>query len=296
MVSRIFEKWLRRVNCRLLLVDCWYGREQMAASLAATRLGIPTVDLQHGSYGHTYSAWTRAPKEGYEVFPDAFWGWGEESKGILLQANPILGSPDSVIVGGNLWINKWRQLQDQDLIGQVELTRNLANGYRKAILVTLQSGINLDNILLETIQQSPKDWLWLIRPHRRDWSQPKKLEEKYMQLNHPGVNLLDALQHPLYALFHGVHIHLTGYSTCALEALAFGLPTVLLHPMAKMIYSGSLDRKVMLYAEDAHRALEEIGSCESIKAEDCTKAANSTFALPENSDRAINKLLTLAGL
>lgn len=293
--SRVFKRWLRKFGCSALIVDCWYNSDAMAATLAAWRLGIWSVDLQHGSQGpghFAYCSWTKVPTGGYEVRPDRFWVWGKDDAEALLKLNKETLTEENIIVGGNLWMNKWKNGRDGDIAADIKKAQALVAPYKKVILVTLQTGIEYKEDLFPAIQNSPPEWLWLIRLHRGQVSQMNVIEAEFSGLTHSTIILRQATKLPLYALFTACDCHVTWYSTCAVEALAFGVPSVILHPSGLNVFKRYIEAGVMYYCNEARKIMESLKLCEASSAEDCYKVAGTAFASPEESGIAIEKLIT----
>ncbi len=290
-MSRLFQRWLERTRCRCLIIECWYSGIAMAATLAALRLGIPTVEIQHGHQGPThfaYVSWTRKPHGGYEVIPETFWTWGTEDA-TAVPANERPGK--KVFVGGNLWMNLWRDRPDSLLQQSIKDACALSAGWAKSILVTQQHGVDLKPVL-EAIRRSPKNWRWLIRiRHGKNEATAKNIKDTLQTLDHPGVNVEDATQMPLYALMQACDVHVTGFSTCALEALAFGKPTVLFYPTGRDAFRKYIDAGVMSYADNGERLLDNIKQAEQITAADCKTVAEPIFASSDNSERSLDEFL-----
>jgi hypothetical protein len=289
VLSRVFQRWLEGTACRYLLVDCWYGQESMAATLAARRLGIPAVDIQHGQQASThfcYASWTRKPREGYETVPEAFWVWGDDDA-IALPEESRPGN--RVLVGGNLWLNMWKEAREPLLRQSVEKACLLSDGWTKTVLVTTQPVADMTPVL-DAIRRSPRNWRWLLRLHQRtpDIVQTgRTLAEK---AGHPGVDVVNATRQPLFALMQASDVHVTGFSTCGLEALAFGKPTVLFHPTGREAYAKCLDEGVMSYAPDGPAIVEQIRAAERVSPDNCHRVAEGVFASNEASERAFSKL------
>ena len=79
--------------------------------LACRKLGITTVELQHGYLQENHPAYTAIgpqPKTGYELLPDCFWAWNNTSKNIIVKLDAAMEKKESrVYIGGNLWNNIW---------------------------------------------------------------------------------------------------------------------------------------------------------------------------------------------
>jgi len=285
--SRVIERWLRQTGSKCVFVDPWYSWTGMSASLACSRLGIPSIDLQHGMQGRThlcYAHWKKVPEQGYEVVPDYFWFWGEEDAHSFEVTNNHSSIP---VIGGNIWLNWWRE--GYSFESEAAKVRELSRGSVKAILVTLQPEIDLD-LIAEAVRRSNENYCWFIRLHRASTEQMEQLTGRFEALGHPNVVVEEATQLPLYALFQAVDAHVTGFSTCALEALAFGMPTVVTHQRAQAAYEKYLDKGVMLWAKEPRDVLRGVGRAEDVSPEHCRGWAEKVFAPPEQSEEAIQRI------
>jgi hypothetical protein len=281
--ARLFEGWLRRARPRALVLDCWYAKEAMGAAMAAHALGIPVVDLQHGIQGAAhplYAGWSPAPAGGYEVFPDRFWVWGASDAESLVASNPGVLGPGAVSVVGHRWLASWAQ-PDGDPHRASELARaeRLVGG-RRALLVTLQKGIPFRDTLVPLVRCAPADWLWLVRPHRQMKVDPARLEAELREAAGRRVDVRGAARLPLYALLRVCAWHVTGFSTCALEALAFGVPTLLVHESGAHAYADLVAQRVMWRHESTEASARLLADGADAVADACRLAARRLFARP----------------
>ena len=280
--STRLESWLLRARPRVLVLDCWYGREQLGAAIAAHRLGIPVVDLQHGVQGaghFAYAGWSPPPAGGYEVFPDRFWVWGENDAESLLASNPGAIAHDQVEVVGNRWLSDWTERDDPRRQPELRRASRLI-GDRHAVLVTLQEGVSTERVLEPLIRQAPSDWLWLVRLHRRMTVDPRRLEADLRRATGGRVDCVRNTRLPLYALLRGCAWHVTGFSTCAQEALAFGVPTLLTHQSGEHAYAHFVSRGVMWPHRTAAESVERLAGRGPQLAEACRLASRDAFAEP----------------
>ncbi|MFC1735595.1 hypothetical protein ACFL1X_05720 [Candidatus Hydrogenedentota bacterium] len=291
--SLTFGKWFKRVSNGLLILDCWSNLKSMAATMAAKHLGIPTLDFQHGVNGPPYFGWKDAPSETYEVFPEMFWTWGQDSTTTLLIANNGSIPPSAIITGGNLWTNMWRQLTDPTLKEEVSRAKGLSARYEKTILITLQGDIDIESKLRHAIEQGPSDWLWLIRVHRQTPAQLDVIADSFDSLRHKGVLVREATALPLYALLQASDCHITGYSTCAMEALAFDVPTVLLHPSGPDIYGRFIENGSMCYIDRREDLLPAIMKCQEVPRVVLQESADMALAPSVASDAALEAVLAI---
>ncbi len=248
-MSGILERWLRRSRPGLLMVDNWYNGVTLAAAVAAHRLRIPVMDLQHGIQEQSHSAyhgWLKEPPDGWEARPGMFWVWGEKAESLLHQTNKIR---QLVLRGGNPWIRQWLSKADPDTQAACAGVRKLTEGYSRAVLVTLACPISLSlEAIKAVIRKSPPDWIWLVRGHPRESVNCHDLEEEFSPPAGARVLVHNATDWPLYALLTSLDVHVSIDSTCANEALAFGMPTILISEQGANYFRSFVEAGVMFHA------------------------------------------------
>jgi hypothetical protein len=299
-LSLVFEQWLRRTGAKLLVSVCWYGLDVMAATLAARRLGILTADLQHGLHGaehHGYASWAKVPSVPYQIVPDVFWCWGIQQARRLMEQSPAFAGQCRAIPAGNLWLNKWRYDERSGFdLGREQIARQSA-GYQKTILVTLQNPGEFTELMLQAISQSPAQWFWLLRFHPATSAAERSyFEAKLRSLECPNCEYELSGSMAPYALMQLCDLQVTGYSTCAQEALFFGLPTITVtrdgaSALAEFIRAGS-----MLAAQDVAEIFRAVEQCKGISARQCRDSVQDYFASRQVSEKGLQQLLALAGI
>ncbi len=281
--ARLFEGWLERARPRALVLDCWYGREAMGAAMAAHALRIPVIDLQHGIQGRThplYAGFGPPPEGGYEVFPDRFWVWGAGDAESLVASNPGAIGPDAVRVVGHRWLEAWTRPEGDPQRRPALARAERVAGGRRALLVTLQKGVSFRDTLVPLVRRAPPDWRWLVRPHRRTQVDSTRLEAELREATGRPVEVREAARLPLYALLRVCAWHVTGFSTCALEALAFGVPTLLTHESGAHAYADLVAQGVMWPHRSPEESARRLADGADDVADACRAAARRVFARP----------------
>lgn len=298
-LSKVFEKWLLRSEARLLITVCWYDPVVMAATLAARKLNIPSVDLQHGLQDHdhfAYSGWQKTPSKAYELVPDFFWSWGSGEANRLMEENPAFKAQCKTVAGGNMWYNLWREDRNFD----TSLPERIFNGAprEKTILVTLQHGpANFAELIFKTITECPTDWFWLIRLHPATPGQ----EAQYIRdsLNSIGMDNTDyaiSSKIALYTLFSNCDLHITGHSTSALEALGFGVPTITVTENGTSAFRKYIDQGVIMKATTSNKIKAAIEISSGISGDNCKNSVSQVFAPTAEASQGINELLSVANI
>lgn len=298
--SLVFGEWLQAAGAKLLVSVCWYDINVMAATLAAKRLGLVSVDLQHGLQDEAhfaYSCWEGSPSGGYELVPGMFWNWGERQATQLIKNNPAFRT-SSFIAAGNSWLNGWRTEGD-NFIARVGLDSSFKDKLKKStkrILVTLQGYGSYDDLVLSGIEKSPADWLWLIRLHPATRPEVARRLKERLDIAAPArVEYDRATCLPLYALLKACDIHVTGHSTCALEALAFGKPTIIVSQDGVDSYGDYIEAGVMAFAGDGEALVRLLAEFEVAPGQ-CETVAEKDSASPDQAALALLSLLEKAGM
>ena len=238
MAERV-TSWLRAASPRVVFLNCYYSLECAAIVHACRRLGIASVDVQHGVQGAlhiAYGSWARVPRDGYDLLPDHFWCWSQA------EANAIdawrAGQTDrhAPIVGGNPWVDMWR---DDSVPFVAAADRALALLLPPAggctVLVTLQWGMTDETFLapvMDLIAASDVAWTWILRLHPVMRSQHADIQRRLARRGLDRVWVDDSTKFALPTVLRRANVHLTYSSSAALEAASLGVPTAVAGPHA----------------------------------------------------------------
>lgn len=262
LVADVFEQKLKQLRPKALFIAVYYDNYGFSALLAAHRLGITTVDVQHGKQGKfhgAYDLWQALPEGGYTLLPDYFWTWGSESVANM-RRSPDRAQLHVPLIGGNRWLAQW--VENPDFYAPPAAAAPFyerVTAAEKTILFALQP---LDEPLhphvIQAMRDSPANWLWLIRLHP---VQRPLIEDIRARLHAAGVTNCEldfATAEPLYALLQRVDHHLTAWSTVCYEALAFDVPTTIIDPNGAELFADYIQRGIFTYADAAPTLLEYV--------------------------------------
>lgn len=259
----LFSDILKSFSPKAVFFACYYSAQSMGLTKAAKGLNIRSVDIQHGKQGRyqgMFNHWSDIPTGGYELLPDYFWAWGEESRHNILDNNSGDIQAHTPIVGGNMWHAGWicedyyEEPFDEVFASKVESADRI-------ILYSVQPYEDIDTLIpphvQEAMKQSPKEWLWLIRTHPHG---KNKIDEINARLEKLGVtfDIETATNAPLLQLLKIIDAHITGWSSVVYEALAFGKWTILTHERGGIIYRDAIERGVIRLAMDAKALLSNL--------------------------------------
>ncbi|MEZ4701598.1 MAG: hypothetical protein R2834_14770 [Rhodothermales bacterium] len=256
-----FRTMLSALGPKAVWTVCYYYDIAMALMAACADLGIVSVDVQHGKQGRfhgMYTHWQRMPAEGYALLPELFWCWGDDSREHIERWLPVGNHRHGVVVGGNRWLAKWANHDTDNLVLEEEDERALRrlDTSPKVVLVSLQP-VNpiLPTWLLEAIERSPASWSWMLRLHPLQREQLPACQETLRSRGLTQVDLQDATRLPLYALLQRAHAHVTQWSSVAYEALAFGVPSIVVGETAATMFQPDIRSRRLLHASDADGVL-----------------------------------------
>jgi hypothetical protein len=263
--KEIFSLILKRIKPKFIFLKCYYEYDSFGLVLAAKELGIKTIDIQHGKQGiyhPMYTHFSKIPQNGYKLLPDYFWNWGDESKiNIEKWQNNI--TAHKAIVGGNLWMGKWKfsnfYKYENDLEkGFIDFLKKSERVILYSTQPVISDGI-LPGHIIDAIHRSPANWTWLIRVHPF-----QKLSEKEILILIGKCNAKIEIKYstklPLYLLLKNVTHHITLWSSTCFEANSFGIPTIISHTFGAKLYEKFFESNVFFYSVNPDDMIELIKS------------------------------------
>lgn len=261
--ERFYDHILSYMKPKAAFLVNYFSVNSMAFVLSCRKHDIKVVDIQHGTQGkyHAfYTHWTRITRYGYDLLPDYFWVWGEEARRNINQWVPSHCQRHRALVGGNLWLLKWKSNDNW----HVE-TCEEAHYYQcfvqwdKVILFSAQVMAQpIPDLLLSAMQKAPDKWLWLIRLHPSQRSEISRVERYLEGKGVRHFEIRQATELPLYGLLKRCDHHITCWSTVCYEALAFGLATSIIHANGRDLYQEYIDTGYFSYAESWEKLLEQV--------------------------------------
>ena len=266
-----FKEILSVLRPEAVFFSCYYEPIAMALVDACKEMGIVTVDVQHGKQGKyhgMYTHWTKIPEDGYELLPDFFWCWGEESKHNIEKWQPSGCSHHTPLVGGNLWLAKWIRGDGFDVPHEAESFLKWLKGANKVIIVTLQPLDDMREIVpahvVRAMSDSPRGWYWLIRLHPHQMAQKEQIRNYLSQQGVCRLEIDFSSTLTLYVLLREANHHITCWSSVCYEALAFHVPTTIVHPTGLAFYGEYIKQGLFTYADDDASLLRAIENKQEI--------------------------------
>lgn len=211
ILKKELEKKLKKVCPKIIVEITYYGKLHMALNELAKEMGIPTIELQHGTMHSAHAAY-QFPKECKEIkqFPDYVYVFSEYWKKC---ANlPI--SDDHIKVTGYPYFE--RQLNKHKAIKEDK---------RVNIIFVSQGTIGKELSILasELCDLLDKDGYHIIyKLHPGEYVGWKERTPWLIKRN---IEVVDSLEHNIYEYFTKCSFQVGVYSTAVYEGLGFGLTT-----------------------------------------------------------------------
>jgi hypothetical protein len=222
---------LQKVRPKTVFLSSYTGAYYVCA--AARRLGVTVVDIQHGGMypDHPLSAnWAHTPKRGYELLPDVFWCWSEDSSRWV---SSTIANYHRTIVGGNPKSAIEGVLQDP--ASAPDLPPKSTDG-RPRVLVALQYGKNelIPAHVREAYETTKTSVAWYFRLHP---SGRDRMAEAMQALDISAEEILRFSDCTEYQAMAPMDILLTDASTIVYRSLDVGLKTAVWSEMGAAYFS-----------------------------------------------------------
>lgn len=247
--AAFFEKVIKSKEISLAMVCDYYSTAGLALNLACWRMGITSVDIQHGVAGSlhgSYGRWKNIPQTGYELLPKVFWCWSEDDVATINAWNNSVKKYHQAIVGGNSWEELWLDPQNEIVIHYDDI---LAKGFPdkingERILVTLQTGGLIPPVIVQTIKESPSSWRWHIRFHPYMTQEERNLiqQELERECQQANIDLTISNTLPLMALLRNIDVMITEWSATVIDAKIMKIPSVVVHRYAEEYFAREIEQ------------------------------------------------------
>ncbi len=232
---------------------------------AAKELSIPTIEIQHGSIGTEHPAYNSSLTIDGDYYPDQLLAYGESEK--KHPNETFFYKPDQIHPIGNFIIDHINRSYKTDEKLEHEIRR-----YTKTVAITLQKTLTEKTMqfIIESAKLDPQI-LYLVVP-RGQFTHEEHLPENLRIVTDPSF----------YELMKYVDIHVTVFSSCALEAPSLGVRNILINidGNAKLYYGKVLsDESLTRYVETPRELVHEIKKMAPMEKHSIMEA-NSTFIKP----------------
>ena len=228
----IFLDWLTKTSPKAVFINCYYSLFHQALIFACKKKKIKTIEIQHGLISDSHNQYSPEKFIGKHTMPDYLMCYNDYVKD-LINENYI--NEEKIIPIGHYYVEK--KLNEKTNQEQSEL-----NQYSRVVAVSTQN--DLEKELLEKIEKIAaikSDILFIVKTRYS-----KSLNSKYKNIK--INNEID-----IYSLIKQANLHITCYSTVALESSMMGTPSILIN----------INNMSKLYYDSIVKKFENIKICDS---------------------------------
>lgn len=220
---------------RAIFTVCYYTPQNLGLIWASNFHQIPVLEIQHGNQIN-YPPYFFSKGYNFNSLPSHFLTWDQDSCSYL-QKWVLNTDTKKVFTLGNPWLIYWINVLRNSKYDYLEEIRCKINN-RKIILY---SAVATDDILPESIiqfiKENQKEYFWLIRTHPRQKITIYDYLTQLKKENVDNIELKKASSLPLPIILINSNIHITSFSSVALEASQFKLKSILYSKEGKDRYS-----------------------------------------------------------
>lgn len=229
-LARWFSARLQTSGARCAFVNTYYSLEGQAFVQAARRLGLSTIDLQHGMQGEhhvAYARWLQVPERGYSTLPDEFWVWSEEEAQAIERWSAELHTHRARIIG-NPWLERWADDSDPIIATYLAQATALRQAGQRQVLACLSWGLADEETekLIQAARLCGPGVAWWWRLHPVEARKRAQFAARLHQQGLDGSQVGATTDQPLYALVRCADVTVAHSSTVIQEAAELGTPAV----------------------------------------------------------------------
>lgn len=251
-----FGEVLRQTGCSHAFVNTYYSLEGQAFVLAARRLRLRSIDVQHGIQGPhhvAYGRWSMFPVEGYSTLPDEFWVWGHDEAATI---NSWRGQCATHLprITGNFWLQRWRNERDPIVARYVEEARKLrsVDSNKTHVLVCLTWGVPEGETtkLLDAAKLCGPSTIFWWRLHPVFAHRSAEFARVVASHGLDSSQVEQATNLPLFALLRAADVTLAHSSTTIREAAEFGVPSIVTSDYGAELHADLVQRGFVIHATE----------------------------------------------
>ena len=214
-----FSEWLMKIAPKAVFINCYYSLFHQALIYACKKQGIKTIEIQHGLISDSHNQYSPEKFIGKHTMPDYLLCYNEYVK-TLTNQNYMLSKNITPI--GHYYLEQTLNNEKYNSI------KPRFNSYDKVVAVSTQNDLEQELIkFIEEIALIKPDYLFIIKTRDN-----KRINSRFENIK------IDS-EVDMYSLINQADLHISCYSTVALEASMIGTPTILINinNMSKLYYN-----------------------------------------------------------
>jgi hypothetical protein len=206
-----YEKIIRKINPKIIIEVVSYSFSRFIVNDIAKRLGIPTIELQHGTMGKYHIAYNFAEKTAISTFPDYIFLFGK-----FWKDNTRLPIEDSKVK-----VVGWPYYEEK-----VNLKKNLKRDTNKKVILFISQGPigkELSKLAVDTSRKINLERYRII--YKLHPGEYVRWKVEYPWLLESNIEIIDNNEKDMHHYFSQADIQVGVSSTALFEGLGYGLET-----------------------------------------------------------------------
>ncbi|MCS4039946.1 hypothetical protein [Salinibacter ruber] len=219
----LYKTMLKSINPSIAVIVVSYNKETFIE--ACKELGIPVIELQHGTIHKRHFAYSYPEGKTKKAFPDYFLTWGRywnDKIRLPLKDNKI-------VPVGFPYIERFTQRSNHD-----------GSSTKIVFLSQKTIGSKLSQLAVELSEKFGNRYSILYKLHPEEYT---SWREDYNYLEGTGIEIIGESEQSLYELFSGAKAQVGVYSSAVFEGLYFGLETFIFYCDERASLFDDLHRK-----------------------------------------------------
>lgn len=224
--KKIANNILVWIKPEAVFIETYFGHPDYYGSiLAAKKLNLPVIDIQHGNTSTImYRGYSYEINNKSCLLPDYYWVWSQYEYDYVQKEGRVNNVLKPVLFGKH-----YKNSRNEKNADITNIVNSFKKFYTRIILVTFQYYYR-NYEFLKSIISDLDNCLFLFRFHPLDYKD-EGFREHYItyfsELN--NIEYIKSTKADINTLFDIVDLHLTLSSASAIDALNFGVKTILLN-------------------------------------------------------------------
>ncbi|MGB0372021.1 MAG: hypothetical protein ACPGN3_11855 [Opitutales bacterium] len=238
--ARLLQPLIEHYSPKAVFFQSFPNVEKMPLTLACKRVGVPSIDVQHGylDSSQIYNDYLELKPDRFDLMPCKIWCWGDLTTETLRAQYPAGSGPD-FNVGGYLWDEIYAR-EFPEVVENKE--KGILFIHQPDLVAQHRDGGLLPEHLVEAVKNLPKDVEFMIRMHPRSLHLVDDVEAQLVELGLDAFDVRNASLDDLEIVLARTSKLLTSWSTVAFEANAQGIPVGIIDDVGEDIFKTYVER------------------------------------------------------
>lgn len=242
-LTKFYKRILKESGAYFVIARCGYVFDTISLFTACDDLKVKSMEVQHGlaagSNHSWYTKWENLPENKYQSLPNIYWVWSNSDYETMKK---WCGDKHTIIQGGKPFFQVINELKKY-----IEIPSISHNDSKKTIIVSLQPGVSYPSWLISYILKKRCVYNWIIRPHPN----LDHFQENVIRYLSKFNNIYISSKNSVLEFELSISdVHITNHSSVVLDAISFGVPSIIINKNYEEMFSEELRKGYALIASD----------------------------------------------